>query len=446
MNKILAFCSILVAFVASTVGGERIRNLEGHAIEMRPLTGHLMDRPFANLYRSYAEAFIRSKDPTLAADDHRSWAPSADECINFLRVYKTSDRNIENIEDLVILDACLGYLYHEQSQEFHEVDKERSKLAENDLDSMIADEDLKMMYSGTQIATLPEPAKECVANLLISSIMMRKQFPEVRCNNNWIQLFLQFADCHKEIPQNLRGADSYIDVVYKNIREETHRCFDLEIRTLNEAVRSDFERSYASRAGIAVGSLFSSRLKQQSERMWTSTMTNLMGIIQGTKRAVNLREVHNILRGFYKDDPVFTRRLLTNMGLYADSKVKPKSKDLKTKDPTGRMRYRQVVDDLCNPFRSSDRSSVDYSKSLVRLVQLLEHPDVFDLSFGVFMRNILERARETSPLYLCVSACNVLSFTEGEIQIPHHNGHPSYKVTMMRDLTNLVRWPDAGYY
>lgn len=441
-----AMLTLAVVMACAAVAVEAgIDTKSGYLYQHRERLGHFKEQPFIDLYKMYAAAFVLPLHKDHSHDDFRSFTPSVDECVLFFRSYRANKYQLKQIEHFIVLDACLGYLYESKYQE---MDKEESRLAKDNLQALIDDPNLQQFYQGSKLNEMPEPAKHCVADLMMSSVLMRRQFSQEQCNNKWIQLFLQFANCHQEIPESMRSDDTYIKTLYQVVREETHKCFDAEIHYLNEAVRKHYKHSYGTRFGNKLmATLGSSIDKQQDQRMWPSNILRLLKVVQGAKNEVSLRQVHELLRGFYLGDETLTKIFLDNIATYASKVIKPNSRDAKG-DPTGEERYRDdVVNNLCNYFRSSDNEKRwDFSSSFVRMVQLLEHQDVFAIDFKTFINNILTHAYETASLYLSISACNILTHTQGHVDLPAGNGKIGFVVEPRPDMSDMVRWPDAGHY
>lgn len=439
---LVAACAALAGLVCAG----SVKDREGYLYQHRERLGHFKEQPFIDLYKTYAAAFVLPYNKEIRNDDYRSYTPSLDQCMVFLEKYRKDKYRLTAIQEFVKLDACLGYLYE---SEYHELDQSESEMGQRGLEKMIGDERLAEQYKGTTVDKLESGAQDCIANLLMSAVIMRNQYKEQRCNSHWIQLFLQFAACHHEIPQELRQSDTYVQPLYQLVRDETHACFEAERLAIEEAVRDFYRRSYGTRVKNSFSGMLSGRTfsKQQGERMWPSAIIKLLSTVQGAKREISLREVHGLLRGFYLGEKKLTGRLLRNMATYATQTIKPTMKD-KAGDVDGSLRYEErVVDDLCNFFRSADTEKYfDFATSYVRLVQLLSHEDVFDISPKAFMKALLTHTEDSAAMYLSISACNVLTFTEGHIVAPARGKKIEYEVTPKADTTDMVVWPDAGFY
>lgn len=443
--KFALACLIAGLALAAVAHASNIQDLEGYYYQHRKRVGHFAEQPFIDLYKNFAAAFEKPKYPNRPNDDFRNYMPSADDCVNFFRDFRINEYKVNDLEKFVVLDACLGYVF---SSTYHEQDKQQSKQVEDNLDNLIADEKLSALYKGTNVNALPEKAKTCIGDLLLNSILARKQYKDTTCNNHWIQVFVQFAECHKEIPAESRTEDTYVQEIYDLVRSRANQCFKHEISAINEAVRKDYANNPFYRAHSNLMSGLNPLKKQSSARMYPKPIVELLSVVQGTKTEINLRETHNIIRGIMQGEDTFVQRFLNNLGKRATEDRKPKknSKEVK-EDPSGSKTYERYVDRLCAYFRSSDREKYyDYATPIVRMIRLLTYPEVFGISNEEFINNLLVHSYESGALYLSVSACNVLTFTEAVYDQQPQNKALKFKVAFKKDTSKMVRWPDAGFY
>lgn len=444
--KFALACLIAGLALAVVANADNIRDRAGYYFEQRPRLGHFAEKPFIDLYKNYAAAFVKPNHRERSNDDFRNFLPSADDCVNFFRKFRIDEYKVKDLDQFVVLDACLGYVH---TDAYHEKDKQESKQVEENLDNLIADEKLSAIYKGSNINALPEPAKECIGDLLLNSILAKAQYKDTTCNNHWIQVFVQFAECHKEIPEESRTSDTYVQEVYDLVRRRANECFNHEIGAINRAIRGDYANNPFRRMHNSLLSQLRNPLKKQTkERMYPAPIVKLLSTVQGTKKEINLREVHNIIRGVILEEPNFVNRLLDNLATRATSDIKPK-RDTKLfrEDPEGSRTYQRYIDNMCAYFRSSDRENeYDYATPIIRMARLLSYPEVFGISKEEFVKDLLVHSYESGALYLSVSACNVLTFTEAVYESRPQNSPLNFKVAFKPDTTQMVRWPDAGFY
>lgn len=442
--KFLLAAAVACLYLA-VASAERTLDKEGYYYEQRERLGHFKDYPFTDLYKTYATAFVYPLHPERPRDDFRNYLPSADECMVFLRKFRIDEYKLRDIEQFVVLDACLGYLYESTYQD---KDRENSQQVAANLDAFIADEHLKALYDGTHLNDFNDQAKECIGDLFLDAIRAKKQFSDVECNNHWIQVFNDFAECHSNIAEEARDTDSYMKELYELVKNRGNRCFLVEIQKLNEGIRKEYINNPFDRSTQTVSKFWNPLHKQQKGRIWPKVLSRLLSAVQGTKQEVNMREVNAIIRGIGLNQEPFRRRLLNNMARYADETIKPKRGDKKDKqDPMGDQRYNALVDDLCNFFRASDNPSFyDYSTPFVRMIRMLKHPEIFGITQEYFVRHVLNNSEESGALYLAVSSCNLLTFTEAAFEHRVGNGPQKYKVVFKPDTSEMVQWPDAGFF
>lgn len=195
-----------------------------------------------------------------------------------------------------------------------------------------------------------------------------------------------------------------------------------------------------------LGSLVSSLTRQRKARMWPKQITEVLRAVQGTNKEVNLRTVNEIIRGVGQKAPQIIDRLTSNLAKYADEKVSL-SKDQLARDPSGVFGYDALLDKMCNFFRTSDNEKYyDFTTPFVRMVRMLKYEEVFGITQTDFVTKVLTQSYETAPLYLSVSSCNLLSFTEGAFNQLPQNSPKHYVVKFKKDTSDMVQWPDAGFY
>lgn len=441
------FLAALVAcvYITNVSAGEMP---EGHYNELRKRLGHFKDHEiFLDLYKVYAKAFVLPQHKERDNDDYRNYLPSGDECMSFFRKFRIDDYVLRDIDEFVVLDACLGYLFEST---YHEQDVAASGTLSNNLEDFKEDQKLIDLYKNTKVDSLSDDSKRCVARLMVHSIQAKKQYSDVVCNNHWIDLFNKFAACQGEMLP-MRDEDSYLRVIYDLVRQRANECFDNEINALNVAIYKEYKNNPFS---IAVNkfSYWDESRKQNGARNYPTNLATILKALQGTEGQVNIREVANIVRGIGLDNQIFKERLLNNMAKFADATIKANSFHFRKSkkgvdDPTGVQRYDRMVDNMCNFFRASNSENYyDFVTPFVRMVTMLKYPEIFGISKDQFVDKVLRHSHETGALYLSVSGCNILSFTEGQfVRQPQHKDL-KYKVVFKQNTKSMVHWPDVGYY
>lgn len=427
---------------AAQVQAENIMDKEGHLTEFRPKTGHFRLEPFMELFENYASAFIKPRFPQLPADDPSFYTPTAISCINFFQRFRIDEYKVRNLEEIVLLDACLGYLYE---SEYHAHDKEQNPYVNDNLDTWINDEVLKKAYTKTKIDQFSDSAKDCVGDLLLGAIRIKKQFPTVSCNNHFLELFLEFAACQKDtIPAVARQSDSYMNIIFELLKVRGKECFEIEIQHINDAVRGKYANSLtaATIAKVFGGSV----AKQASTRYWPSNIKKVLEAMTQPQKELNLRDVNKIVRGVRENQLAFKNRLLTNMATYADKEISSSIRKKATKDDSFSL-YKSVIDKLCTDWRKTDNPKYyDYVTPFERMIRMLNYEDIFGISVVDFQSKVTNLAYESSPVYYSVSACNILTFTDGYVPDAVPGREKKFVVQFVPDTSRMVLWPDAGFY
>lgn len=474
------FALVAAVCVISVVeSGEKIRDKEGYHFHYRPALGHFAEEPYFRLYQHYAVKFVQPYHPDRPNDDYRNFVPSAEECVVFFEDYKNNGKQVQDFDEFVMLDACLGYLYQST---FHAEDTEGREELVKDIERLKGDSDYKAFFDGTKVdddSVLSKDGQRCVGNLLLDAILAKAQFQEKTCNNAWIQVFVKFAECSEtSIPEEIRENDSYLRALFALVKQRASGCFENEITTLNEAVRDNYANKKLTRASNKILGYAKTMRQQASDRMWPKPIQELLAAVQGVEfrkaddtvvkhlhgmkkirnmlkttdksqgPTVNLRTVAGIVKGVTEGREEFLNELLTNMALYADKKIKPSKRNQDAlEDSRGSRRYRDLVDNLCMDFRSSDREEgFDFGLAMVRMVRMLPYEKVLGVSKDKFVKNVLTDAFESAPLYLSLTSCNILTHTRGAFVQEPSNGPLHYKVSFNEDTSSMVKWPVPGHY
>lgn len=441
MLKIVAYFGLLA--VACQLAAAGPYDQEPKQNNLLPRLGHFKYRPYIDLYKSYAAAFVLPLHSDRPKDDYRNYMPSGAECMVFLNHFRINNYQLEGLDKLVLLDGCLGYLFAGNERQIEE-DKKSSEKVKTMREQFCEDQKLRDMYDGAKVNELGEDAKHCVADLLFNSILAKRDYPDVACNNHIIQLYIQFAECQNgTISEEEKSSGTYLKTIYSMVKENARLCLIHEADHIQNAVRTLYARGMKHEVYSLLGKLGSRLYKQASKRMWPMSMVRLLAAAQNTTTEVNQREIHGIVRGIVKEDQTYKKRFLANMAQYADQEAIR----IKT-DPTGQLAYERLVDRLCRKFRSADHESLyDFATPYIRLVQMLNHKDVFGIEEQDMVDKLLRLATDPGAIYLSVQLCNILTYTEGAYKVggpPRIKKH--YEVRFKGDTTGMVVWPDLGYY
>lgn len=445
MMKFVACAGLLVAACLAVANADKLSERPGYQNNMIERLGHFNQQPFIDLYKTYAAAFVKPKNPDRDNNDYRNYMPSGDECMLFFKKFRIDQYKVRDFDQFIVLDACLGYMYANENQE---IDVETSEMVKDMLHQLKSDEKLEDLFQGTRIGKLNEVGKTCVANLLLNAVIAKRQFSNVVCNNHWLQVFIQFAECQTVITEDDRADDTYLETLYQLLRERVGICVDHEVGHIERAVRLAFKSQKTNRFMNKMKKPFSTIARQENANMWPHQVTTVLAAVQNTTDQVNQREVHQLIRGVITGDNKLKGILLDNLAYFADRRIKPKDgTKANNADPEGLKRYGNLIDSICEFFRSSDsEADYDFATPLIRMVQLLAHEHLFGISQREFISKVLVHGKETAPIYLSVQACNILTYTEGALAMPTANSKQHYKVVFMHDTSGMILWPDAGYY
>lgn len=398
-----------------------------------------------NLYRDYSAAFIA---PIMKLDhqDYRVYVPSGEQCIENLREFVAREYKVKQVEDFVKVDACLGYIF---TSEYLDEDKEQFPHIANHLQTYTENEELQRIFKATKVDDFSENSKECVGNLLHRAIRARDQFKGVQCNNHWLLIFNAFAECQKEIFDQ-RESDAYLRIIYEVVVRRAHECFDHEVKLINEAA-DKYYLVWKNMIKNSIAKKFGNKLRgMAAQRRWPDPIFKLLAFVQNNDEQVSLRVVAGLVKGINDERfPGFRETFLKNLSEGATKKLAPKkgSKSSLHNDPDQSVMYRNLIDGMCQFFRKSDNErNYDFSTPIVRMVRMVSYEPVFGISVDYLVDKILRHATSSAAIYLAGSACNVMAFTEARLVTNIANAAPRYEVTFVPDTSEMVLWPDAGYY
>jgi len=442
MNKYAVLAVIAVSCLALAQAENRFEK-PGYKLNYSPRLGHFAERPFVNLYKNYAFAFNREKSEKGDLDDLENFRPTAADCLLFFTEFKAGNYELKDLEFMVPLDACLGYIYDTDFENDKDVDAETIKH----LKAIKKMEYYENLYK-TRIEELSPADKTCVGDLLLKSIQAKVQFPDTDCNNHYLQLYIQFAECQNTTAHpeselfSLKDDDNYVKMVYDLVKSRTKECYAEEIDHLNMQMRDD---KYHEWSTYKIWK--STAEKQAKRRNWSKPVYELLLAVENKTldHEISVRDAGQITFAFGRGDEIYQNKLLEHIAYYATKKIKPRKTNKSHKkthpafgDAKGESRYVRAIDKLCKTFRSSDREQeYDFATSLIRVVQLLEYPSVLGITEDEFLQTMLVESEENGALYVCVSACNILSFTFGTLDETKLN----YIVTMKPDTSGLPAWP-----
>lgn len=446
---IVALASVTLA--ARTNLLERKGLVYNHAMRL----GHLNDTSFLDLYLQYANAFvIPTISPAPAHQDTRYYRPSKDICITFLQNFINVGYKVDDLDKFVVLDACLGYVMDKVYLAEAEDDDEFVAVKPTDrdvatFDALSRDENLVKLYN-SEIESFTPAEKTCVADLLTREILGKNQFKGVKCNDVMIQTYIQFAECQEAVGGNLtpESQDSYVKTIYGLLRDRVDVCFKEELKHIEDNVRIKFSKS---KLVPFLGSLTGNSLrKQQYKNMLPTEIVEVLTVVQGANKQFNARRIHQILSSKVNQDDAMEKVFLNNLANYATTKLSPRrkskfgKKDKFYMDQDGALAYTDLIDNLCNPFRVSTSNEYNFALSLIKMVRLLKHRDMFNVSVDQFVQSMVEKTHEGVAVYLATYACNLMTYTHGTFQDFKHE-RPQYVVNYKADTSEMVVWPLSLY-
>lgn len=425
---------VLISLIAGSVAGGL-----GGFFEPRPKMGHLATtKSLTELYRVYFRLFI---EPTMTAkqlgqqsplhdDDWRVYSPQNDQCVNFLKAFIVLGYKLINIEDFILMDACLGYLYDEHTYRWLDNQEEQAKLTIN---ALARDNNLKKIYDGTLIdSTTDTDSLACLKSLLMNVMSLRIDDSNTNCNKQWLEQYNNYANCRGVLKPSPKKSDTYIDLVSEIVKEMAVSCFYNEI----EILKNEMEKWYQSEVGARLAKGVKATLgfaseadKQTAKRHWPKKLMRVLQVVldKPVTSAIDLQYVRNMADGLRRHDVQMEQEFRRNLANYANKKITIKSDSFD--DPDGTKRYSELMAKLCKPFRSPPLATVsseknneiqqqrayDFNGIIYQLVTMLFFDDYFGLDDRIFISEIQVKNDTTWALYAADYMCRYIGLTVGRV-------------------------------
>lgn len=427
---LLAAVLLLLAGLAGSLGRESVNFFEkrikmGHLSQVKP---HLND-----LYQKYFKIFLEPHytdryGRQLEPDDWRTYSPENSICVDYLKVFIAMGYRLRHIEELVLLDSCLGYLYDDHS--FKWSDQKDDDIMKT-INALIRHQQLKIIYEGTRIHLVADvSATKCVRSLMVDSFSLSERHITVDTEGSkWIRVFNNYADCRQGLGDPIK--DTYMSLLDQVVRDLGKKSFNTQIKVLNDEV----EKWYQNEAGSsitgfikdALGCVSSKSVSAQSEcRHWPKKMMAVLQVVQSGALSTKVDLIHlqnmaaHFKEGFRAEREKFTENLARYINSIANFK-QILSDGQSRRDPEGNGHYQNMIDNLCMPFRSLDTKDKNYGKYfdfnrlIMQLLIMVVNKDFFQISEEAFTHNVQERGQLVAPLYLATYWCRYMALTIGTI-------------------------------
>lgn len=442
MFAALVLLAVIVGFDSS----------EGERDSARPRMGHLAriaDNQGNDLFRLYFGMYfekIIAKDYgkyKLDKNDWRTYSPRSEECTKYLKSFIGSNYELINMQNFVLLDACLGYLYDDNEFKWSD---QTSDAGKQTIEALINDENLRKIYSETQIETIDSNG----ASVLKSTFemffhLLNKDYYYITCDKSWISMLVKFADGRKYLGQHPEQ-DSYLRLLFSSVSRLGSKCFKQAAEKVSSDMQCNLRRAKMTSSGT---NKISSNSEQQRQQLLADEcpekLMKVLQVVQGVQvnSVINLNRIQRLGVGLERADAQAKKRFLNNLSAYANGD-NLESTTYNNNLPIRESSYDIMKNDLCKYYRSNNVIGDD---TWAELVKMLRHQDFFGrLDEVLFYREngnkvtTNKRAQRVRPVYMATFMCRYIDLTHANIDSTQ--GEPHYQIELASDASELMRdWP-----
>lgn len=430
--------------------------------EMRIRTGYFSRcEGYLDIFKGYSTNVIQRVDKSLGDlnNDWREVRPTGEFCVTFLRSFQIRDYILTKPYDLIPLDACLDWLYWEDSEK--EEDIERFSVSNRgECDQLNDDPKLRQIYDSTGFKddSLPEEIKAELFKYFSKLIGYFAENPMAGCHSLWLEAYNDFIedvylkDCEEDdnceyfgLPDSMN--DSYLKLVVESTKDASQICYEVMQEGIVPMMEDRLSppKSFWSRSS----SKNTPASKQAAQNNWGEGMLRVLQLASDTESSqpVDLVKVVLNLERLKNEDRKAIKKFTKALGEYA---LTDKTIDVAANDDdfSGTKRFAKSMSNLCRPFmlnalpllQSDDQKTnpFEFYSIVYSLVRLTNHESLFGITKTQFEEDILENHWEA--LYLAVFACQLISTSHAVLN--YDKNKPTFAVGLKPSAHILIDdWP-----
>lgn len=462
--RIILILLVQVGAIALLAIGSNASNQEENTDEfLRARLGHfhrMKDPRYLEIYEEYFKNVLKKRDKSLEAANVNQWVnvrPTAHTCLDYLQYFRVKKYTLQKPFDIILLDACLDWLYDQSDEKRFDVDQ-LGKTNTVKLSNLAEDQTFKQIFASTQFKTdsLPRNLTNEIYNYIMRLLEVHAGNPSNGCHSLWMDAYNDFIEqvyignCETEEGCNFYGIehsddDSYLRLIAQSTKEATASCYNVMQKQMpalwKESRRAEDHSSFRGKVKAAIG-----KLMGQTEQ-------SILQLVSGgdPNKSVDLAQVADDLRRIKAQDEKAIKRMTGALANYVKHNA-----DLGSTagDAYGRVRYGRALTKLCRSYTdpnfflaATGGAAVDEDPDVVKkpfdfyhliysLVKVTNHEPVYGVSKEKFEKDIIRH--KWVPLYLATLACQIIATSVGSLNFDSNEGN--FEVEL--DLAARVLYAD----
>lgn len=444
---------------------------------IRPRLGHFSRAEgYLKIFEDYKANVLALNDKqlaTLGVNDWRNYRPTGELCVDFLMGFEEKDYTLVKPFEIIILDACLDWLYDDSREKKLDMDRfnENTKA---DNEKLSKDPELKKFYTTTKFKgdKIPKELKDKLKEYFDRLMQIHAENPTKGCNGLYLAAYDDFiedvylGDCEDDDDCEYFGKyakfngikkEPYLNLIVDSTKQATKNCYSVVQKQMVAHMHQAYEDEPLSDSiKRKFKQINSSAAKQSTEKKWGREMMRILQLTsnKGADDVVDLREVVKVLKGVKEDDEEIKESFTESVSAYA-------TKELDTKDSAGdangRARYGKAMRDLCKPYidkqsflvrtggshlwtedPTSKRKPFEFFELVYSLIRITNHMSFYKITKEKFENDVIKNGWEA--LYMATYACQLISTTWGELS--YDTNKAEFSVKLRKSYHDLIDdWP-----
>lgn len=359
------------------------RQAMGHLAKIN-INHMVTGEPYLDFYRIYFRSFL---EPTMIKQlnhdgqplDDEDWrvnSPMSDVCVRYLKIsFILNNYKLQKLEDFVLLDSCLGYLYEDINYSLSDQGGDKKKI--ETINALKDNKRLRDIYDSTKLGDLStNDAQQCLNQLLGDGMTLRKRNANEFCDDNWIELYLRFGNCYKTLSDS--QSDSYVELLREHLSPLGANCFKLKRKEIYLKMEQWFKSESNTCLSKVKKRIYSNEVTKQSEKFhWPKRMLRILQVTEGKSinEPVDMVTIQSIAQSLKRHDRTAISLVLRHLEKYASDDI---SIYEASNDEEAKKAYANSIKKLCKPFlgktqrssSSSGKTKFQFRKMIKKLLEM----------------------------------------------------------------------------
>lgn len=386
----------------------------------RPEMGHIARLPRNeghDLYRQYFRIFLMDELAEedglkrLYQNDWRNFSPTNNQCVKYLKSFIDDNYKLRELLDLIFLDSCLGYLFDDHQYRWTDQTNPAGKAM---MESLVRDENLKRIYSGTKLEQLNFRGTKFFVELFEDTLSMPSR-KSMACNTK-IRVLTTYAQGRHFLGKP--EEDTYVDLLSDAAKRIGQECFERLAKEMSEG--SDFFILSSHTLPDPRNLLPSPARKQLVKYNWPKKLLNVLQTSMGLSSSaeIDFDQLQLFAHQLKESDPQAQKQLISNLQKYVDSQHVPVTQ----------AGYQKLKNSLCRDY-VTDVSEI--------WIELLKYRDLFgDIERLLYQNPENCPTSKIRTMYLTTFMCRYINLTYATTSLS------GYVIMFPEDLAQIMRiWP-----